>query len=170
MSRPNIFSPIHKASKFHLNQICSKLQAEVASLRAAVTTLQAVSVRKPAPIADDDSELEAARQKRINEREAARRAHAEFLAKQAAAKPEKDKARAEWEAKEKERRREQNRAKSRKWRAKNLEYFRIRAQEWRKANPEKAKAQNKKTNARRAAERAAAKQIPTSPDLLRGPQ
>jgi hypothetical protein len=67
--------------------------------------------------AEKAAALDAAKQKRIEEREAAKLAHAAFLAKHAIAKPQKDLALEEWEAKEAVRRRELARATKRKRRA-----------------------------------------------------
>jgi hypothetical protein len=85
----------------------------------------------------------------------ARRAHAEFLAKQAAAKPAKEKAREECEAKEKARLREARR---------------IQAQNWRKANPERAREIRLRFEEKRKAARAERRieQIGGRPDLLPG--
>ena len=162
----DIWRPIHKSSKSGLDRICSKLQAEVASLREAVTALQTANQRKLASPIADEVERESAKQKRIEERKAARRAHAEFLAKQAAAKPAKDKARAEWEAKEKTRLRESNRTSAQKWRAADPEKARASMQRWRAANPEKNKAFNEKRRAEKA--KCRAEQIEARPDLPGG--
>jgi hypothetical protein len=58
----------------------------------------ALSRRAPRPDADKPAAREEVKQKRIAERAAAREEHAEFMAKQAAAKPVKDRAYAEWKA------------------------------------------------------------------------
>jgi hypothetical protein len=144
----------------------------VACLQAVVKALQPASRRKSATVPiNEDIERQAAKEKRIEEREAAKQAHAEFLAKQVAAKPEKDKARSEWEAKEKARVREARRLRAQKWRQANPEKFREALQRWRAANPEKNKAswtrQNEKQKAERAAKRRA-DQIEASTDLLGG--
>lgn len=65
----------------------------------------------PAPVSD----REAARQKRIADREAAKIEHAKFLAKEALAQPEKDRKREEWIEAEKVRNRAINTAKARKY-------------------------------------------------------
>lgn len=64
---------------------------------------------------------EAAKQRRAEERAAARSEHAEFMAKQAAIQPEKDRAREDWAAKEKVRLREKSRITKQKWRSANRE-------------------------------------------------
>ena len=114
------------ASKSRLAQICSKLQREMAILRREVASLQALRRPKTAMIdAEEVAAREVAKRKRIEDRAAAKQEHAEAVAKQALLQPEKDRARAEWLAKDAARKREQNRLRTKKWRA---------------ANPEKAKA------------------------------
>ncbi len=130
----------------------ASLRREVASLREAVGSLQALSRPKAVTIdAEEVAAREAAKRKRIEEREAAKREHAAFVAKQALLQPEKDRARAEWEAKDALRKRENNR---------------IRTQKWRAANPEKNRASCDRSNQKRKEERAARKQISARPELL----
>jgi hypothetical protein len=172
MSASDIWRPVRKPSKSGLDRICSKLQAEVASLREAVKALQTANRRKSATVpVNEDIERQTAKQKRIAEREAARSAHAEFLAKQAAAKPAKDKARAEWGAKERARLRESSRLSTQKWRTEHPEKAREATRMWRAANPEKNKASWTRGNEKQKAERAAkrpAEQIGARPDLSPG--
>jgi hypothetical protein len=87
----------------------------VASLQTTAPAAKAAVEPEAAAVRD------AAKRKRIEEREIAKAEHAKFLAKQAAAKPQKDQSRAEWETKEKARKRELNRLKSQRWRANNRE-------------------------------------------------
>jgi hypothetical protein len=146
-------------SKSRLTQICSRLQRDVAtlrretaSLREAVVSLQALSRPRVATIdAEVAAEREAAKLKRIEEREAAKREHAEAVAKQALVQPEKDRARAEWLAKDKARQRNAATKRTAAWRA---------------ANPERAKAISDRSNQKRKEERAARKQIRSGLDLL----
>jgi hypothetical protein len=117
------------------------LRREVASLRALL---------QPKPVAIDSEAVaarEAAKQKRIEDREAAKREHAEAAAKEALLRPERDRKRAEWEAKDAARKRDLARVNDQKWCAANPEkakarrdLARVRAQKCRAANPEKAKA------------------------------
>jgi hypothetical protein len=116
---------------------------------------------------NESIERQAAKEKRIAEREAARSAHTEFLAKQVAAKPAKDKTRAEWEAKERARLRESSRLSTQKWRAEHPEKAREATRMWRAANPEKNKASWTRTNEKQKAKRRA-EQIGSRPDLSPG--
>ena len=67
----------------------ASLRAELDRLREAMASLQAARPPKAAAMIDAEkaaAAVDAAKQKRIEERELARREHAEFLAKQEAAK------------------------------------------------------------------------------------
>lgn len=88
-------------SKSRLASICSKLQRDAATLRREVASLrgavQALSRPKTTTIdAEEIAAREVAKQKRIEDREVAKREHAEAVAKQALIQPAKDRARAEW--------------------------------------------------------------------------
>ncbi len=135
-------------SKSRLAQICSKLQRDVATLRREVASLrEAVATPRPKTTVTVDeaaAEREAAKRKRIDERAAAKREHAEAAARQALIQPEKDLARAEWLAKDKARQRNAATKRTVAWRA---------------ANPEKAKAIWTHANQKRKEETAARKQI-----------
>jgi hypothetical protein len=150
----DIFLPTRRSdprrSKSMLASICSKLQRDVASLRAEVASLKSGKkvLQKVGEAAI--AEREVAKQKRIEEREAARLEHAAFLAKQAIEKPQKDLAQEEWKAKETARVRES---------------ARIRAANRRAANPEEAKARAAFYYQRR---KAAKQQIDAGVDLLGG--
>jgi len=165
-------------SKSRLDQICFKLQRDMAILRREVTSLQALlragGLPKPATIDSEEiATREAAKRKRIEEREVAKQEHAALVAKQALLQPERDRARAEWEAKDKARKREKKRLYCREWHAANPEMSRAiyeRAYQTRKellaANPEMAKAVSERRHQKRKERIAARKQIDASPDLL----
>jgi hypothetical protein len=168
-------------SKSRLDQICFKLQRDVAILRREVTSLRqsiaSLTLNRGAVTigAEDIAAREAAKQKRIEDREAAKQEHAAFVAKQALIQPEKDRARAEWLAKDAARKREKKRLYCREWHAANPERSRTiyeRAYQTRKellaANPEMAKAVSERRHQKRKERIAARKQIEASPDLLGG--
>jgi hypothetical protein len=133
---------------------CLKLQRDMTALRREVASLHSLLRPKPATIDSEEAAArEAAKRKRIEDREAAKRGHAEAVAKQALLQPEKDRARAEWLAKDAARKRERRR---------------LRTQKWRAANPEKVRAIRDRHNRRRKEEYAARKQIQARPELLGG--
>jgi hypothetical protein len=80
--------------------ICFKLQRDMATLLREVASLQALLRPKTAMIgAEEAAARETAKRKRIEDREAAKREHAEAAAKEALLQPERDRKRAEWLAK-----------------------------------------------------------------------
>ena len=175
--------PLRKnVPKSKSSQICFKLQRdmailqrEVASLRQSIASLQNLSRVAVTIDSEEVATREAAKRKRIEEREAAKQEHAAFVAKQALIQPEKDRARAEWLAKDAARKREKKRLYCREWHAANPERSRAiyeRAYQTRKellaANPEMAKAVSERRHQKRKERIAARKQIDSSPDLLGG--
>jgi hypothetical protein len=118
----------------------------MATLRREVASLRLLLFKKDQNPATIDSDAvaavaarEAAKQKRIEEREAAKQKHAAFVAKQALIQPEKDRARAEWLAKDAARKRGLKRILNKKWRAENPEKAKAASERWRAANPERDK-------------------------------
>jgi hypothetical protein len=146
-------SKTHHRSKSGLDQICFKLQRDMAILRREVASLRqsiaSLTLSRGAVTIDSEAAAarEAAKQKRIEEREAAEQEHAAFVAKQALIQREKDRARAEWEAKEVSRKRDRNRVLSQKWRAANPEKSKASSDRWRAANPEKFKVNTQRWRA-----------------------
>jgi hypothetical protein len=115
----------------------------MATLLREVASLQALLRPKTATVgAEAAAAREAAKRKRIEDREAAKREHAEAAAKEALLQPERDRKRAEWLAKDAARKREKRRLITRKWRA---------------PNPEKVRACNDCQNQKRREETAARK-------------
>jgi hypothetical protein len=162
-----LVSPAPPPRKTRLAQICFKLERDIAALRREVASLRAAKPKTAAPVDDEVVRArEAARRKRIEDREAAKQEYAEAAARQALFQPERDQARAEWLTKDAARKREKKRLSCRGWHAANPERSRAiyeRAYQTRKellaANPEMAKAVSERRHQRRKERRAAKKQI-----------
>jgi len=158
-----------RPSKSRLDQVCFKLQRDVTILQREVASLRAALRPKTAAIDSEEAAArEAAKQKRIEDRETARREYAEAAAKQAIIQPEKDRVRAEWLAKEAARKRDLHRSLTRKWKAANPEKVRASQERWKAANPERVRDIQARGRQRRREAKAARKQIEARPELLGG--